>query len=199
MANKIPPVPAGSPPGSAFWNDWYEKLRNLINSGTIAQAWSSIDFAGSNITDIASRNHNNLQGFQGGVAGEYYHTTQAQNTLLGKIASGVYTPTLTNTTNIDTSTTSVAQYMRVNTVVTVSGMVSVDPTAAGIVVLELSLPITSNFANIQECSGVATSADVAGQSAAIMAEITNNRAVMSWTAIDVTDHTMYYTYTYQVI
>lgn len=83
MANKIPPAPVGTLPGSSYWNDWYEKLRNLINSGTISQLWASIDFTASNITDIVTRNHNNLQSFQGGTAGEYYHLTAAEYAALG--------------------------------------------------------------------------------------------------------------------
>lgn len=78
MANKLPPVPYGSPPGSSFWNDWYEKLRTLINTGTVTVVWANIDFSGSNITDIVNRAHNNLQSLQGGAAGEYYHLTAAQ-------------------------------------------------------------------------------------------------------------------------
>lgn len=31
MSNKLPPIPYGSPPGSSFWNDWYEKIRLIIN------------------------------------------------------------------------------------------------------------------------------------------------------------------------
>jgi len=78
MANKLPPVPYGSPPGSSFWNDWYEKLRTLINTGTVTVVWANIDFVGSNITDIVNRAHNNLQSLQGGGPGEYYHLTAAQ-------------------------------------------------------------------------------------------------------------------------
>lgn len=78
MAILLPPIPYGSPPGSSFWNDWYEKLRNLINEGTVTVLWSSINFSGSNLTDIVNRAHNNLQSLQGGVAGEYYHLTSAQ-------------------------------------------------------------------------------------------------------------------------
>ena len=89
MPIKIPPAPSGSPPGSAFWNDWYEKLRNLINSGTISQLWSSIDFTGSNLTDLVTRAHNNLQSFQGGTTGEYYHLTQAQHTAIADNVSRV--------------------------------------------------------------------------------------------------------------
>lgn len=82
MAILLPPVPTGSPPGSGFWNDWYEKLRNIVNTGAIVISWSSINFSGSSITDIVSRAHNNLQSIQGGAAGEYYHLTAAQHAAL---------------------------------------------------------------------------------------------------------------------
>lgn len=78
MAKKIPPAPIGSAPGSVFWNSWYEGIRNLINSGTIASSWASLDFAGSNLTDLVTRQHENLQAMQGGVAGEHYHLSAAQ-------------------------------------------------------------------------------------------------------------------------
>jgi hypothetical protein len=80
MADILPPTPVGVPPGHSFWNDWYEKLRTLVNQGSISVLWSSISFTGSNITDIAARDHNNLQSTQGGVAGEKYHLSSAQHT-----------------------------------------------------------------------------------------------------------------------
>lgn len=82
MAILLPPTPVGVPPGHSFWNDWYEKLRTIVNTGTITVLWGNIDFAGSNITSIASRAHNNLQSLQGGSAGEYYHLTAAQHAAL---------------------------------------------------------------------------------------------------------------------
>lgn len=42
MANKLPPLPVGVAPGSGYWNDWYEKLRTLINSFADAVPWSII-------------------------------------------------------------------------------------------------------------------------------------------------------------
>lgn len=78
----LPPTPVGVPPGHSFWNDWYEKLRQLVNNGAISVIWANIDFAGSNITDIASRAHNNLQSIQGGAPGEYNHLTDAERTLV---------------------------------------------------------------------------------------------------------------------
>ena len=60
MANKLPPLPVGVAPGSGYWNDWYEKLRTLVNSL------------------IGGLLHNSLTGLQGGSAGQYYHLTAAE-------------------------------------------------------------------------------------------------------------------------
>jgi len=47
--------------------------------------WYIINFAGSNLTDIAVRNHDSLQSIQGGTTGEHYHLTAAEHTALGSI------------------------------------------------------------------------------------------------------------------
>lgn len=78
MAQLIPPSPVGVPMGSSTWNQWLETVRQIINSGAAGVLWTNINFAGSNITDLASRAHNNLQSMQGGAAGEYYHLTAAE-------------------------------------------------------------------------------------------------------------------------
>jgi hypothetical protein len=58
MAQFLPPAPSGIPPGHAFWNDWYEKLRTLVNN-TVNIAWSAITgtpttLAGYGITDAGT-------------------------------------------------------------------------------------------------------------------------------------------------
>lgn len=60
MSNKLPPLPVGVAPGSGYWNDWYEKLRTLVN----------------NIA--AGLSHNLLTGLQGGSSGQYYHLTATE-------------------------------------------------------------------------------------------------------------------------
>lgn len=57
--NLLPPSPLGSPPGSGFWNDWYEKLRTLINTIASGFSWTLITdkpttIAGFGITDGVS-------------------------------------------------------------------------------------------------------------------------------------------------
>ena len=77
----LPPPPINDQPGSFTWMEWYRQLRNYVStSGSVP--WYIIDFAGSNITDIAARAHNNLQGLQGGTSGEQYHLTAAQYSAL---------------------------------------------------------------------------------------------------------------------
>lgn len=115
------------------------------------------------------------------------------------LASGTYTPTLNNTTNVAASTAYSCQFIRTGNVVTVSGRVDVDPTAAGAVLLGISLPFASNLANANECAGSAAASGIAGQSAAISGDAANDRASMQWVAVDVTNQPMFFTFTYRVI
>lgn len=114
-------------------------------------------------------------------------------------ASGAYTPTLFNTTNLAASTAYVCQYLRVGNTVTVSGKVDVDPTAAGSTVLGISLPVASNLSAAEQCSGTAAAIAIAGQCAAILGDAANNRALMQWIAVDTTNQAMHFSFTYLVI
>jgi len=58
---------------------WLFLLWKRINSAA-GMTWSLIDKTGSNLTDIETRNHNDLQTKQGGTTDEYYHLTSAQHT-----------------------------------------------------------------------------------------------------------------------
>jgi len=39
---KLPPNPVGVPPGSSYWNDWYEKLRTFVDTITTSVDWTII-------------------------------------------------------------------------------------------------------------------------------------------------------------
>lgn len=67
MAAGVPPPPLNSPSGSYYWLEWYTSLTNFLNETNIP--WSNLNFTGSNITDIITRNHNDLQNIQGGQTG----------------------------------------------------------------------------------------------------------------------------------
>lgn len=66
MAAGVPPPPLNSPSGSYYWLEWYTNLTNFLNGTNIP--WSNLNFSSSNIADIQTRNHNSLQGIQGGTA-----------------------------------------------------------------------------------------------------------------------------------
>lgn len=112
--------------------------------------------------------------------------------------SGTYTPTLTNTTNVSASTPRLATYNRVGNSVTVAGQLDIDPTAPGATLLGISLPIVSDFTTVYQLGGIAVPTSV-GENAGIEADATNNRASLKYTAIDITNHTLVYTFTYQII
>jgi hypothetical protein len=70
------------------------------------------------------------------------------------ITSGTYTPTITNGANVASSIAYTCQYMRVGSTVTVSGAVTIVPTATTTATkLRLSLPVTSNFAAFENAGG----------------------------------------------
>jgi hypothetical protein len=81
----------------------------------------------------------------------------------------------------------------------VSGKVDVDPTAGALTQLGISLPVASNLGSDEDCAGCANAPAVAGQSAAILGDATNNRAQLEWTAVDLANRSFYFTFTYEII
>jgi len=119
---------------------------------------------------------------------------------LALITSGVYTPTLFNVANLSASTAFVCQWLRVGATVTVSGRVDVDPIlTATDTQLGISLPIASNFANSVECAGTAWAPTLTSEGGAILADTVNDRAVLEWKAVDVTNAARFFSFSYQVM
>ena len=75
MPFTLPPPPSQEPSKDTYvWVNWFQSLYQYLTLvGRLA--WSVIDFTGSSITDIASREHKDLQSLQGGTTNEYYHLT----------------------------------------------------------------------------------------------------------------------------
>jgi hypothetical protein len=105
----LPPTPVGVPPGHSFWNDWYEKLRNLINNSNIEIPWTNInDFTGANLTDLPTRNHDDLQNILG--SGTHH---------VPNYSTGTWTPTIVGTTTAGTGTytAQTGEYTRIGNIV----------------------------------------------------------------------------------
>lgn len=77
MTFKLPPPPQSNDLKGPAWQDWFFKLGDAFTR-LASIAWSAIDFTGSNLTDLETKNHNDLDNIQGGAAGDYYHLTADQ-------------------------------------------------------------------------------------------------------------------------
>ena len=77
MAIQLPPIPNNPITDVFVWRDWFFAVSQLlVQQASIA--WTSIDFTGSNLLNIQTRQHNALQSIQGGIASQYYHLTAAE-------------------------------------------------------------------------------------------------------------------------
>jgi hypothetical protein len=113
------------------------------------------------------------------------------------LASGTYTPTLTDGTNVAGSSAFSTHWMRVGNVVTVAGQVQIDPTAAGNTVLNMSLPIASDLTTSSELGG--TAADTADEVVGIIGNSSTNTAQFQYAAVDGSLRNFAFTFTYVVL
>lgn len=114
------------------------------------------------------------------------------------IAFGTYTPTLTNTTNIDSTTAVLANYYRIGDKVTVFGVVVVDPTAAAATEFAMSLPIASNFANSGDVGG-SGAAEAVNEAWACVVDAANDRVKFKTVAVSTAAHNVYFNFSYRII
>lgn len=117
------------------------------------------------------------------------------------LESDTYTPTLVNVANVAASTAYVCQYARVGALVTVCGQVAIDPTAgATLTRLGIPLPIPSSFTAAEQCGGTAAQPDLAGASAAMRGDATNDRAELAYTTgADVASRIWSFIFSYQIL
>jgi len=104
----------------------------------------------------------------------------ALEALLDRSPSGTYTPTLTNTTNLDASTAFACTYIQIGNAVFVAWRFEADATAAAACVMGMSLPVAANFSAASQLNGNGISS--AGNAVRITADTTNDRAQFSWTS-----------------
>jgi hypothetical protein len=97
MAQPLPPIPNQKIGEVHEWRDWFFQLYQNVGGANAPNLWSNIIFTNSNITDIQNRQHNSLQGLQGGnsAATEYYHLSAAQYTGTTNYTNPISTITVT--------------------------------------------------------------------------------------------------------
>lgn len=106
-------------------------------------------------------------------------------------SSGRYTPTITNVTNIDASSCSYLIFQRSDSVVTVFGQITVDPTAAAgaLTRLRISLPsgLSSDFTDAGQAAGAGWYFRTSGNSTnqfgvSVAADVTNDQLEINFAA-----------------
>lgn len=121
----------------------------------------------------------------------------------GDIVSGTYTPTVTIVTNVNTATVATTfNYMRVGSVVTVSGVLNANVnTINSDSTVAISLPIASNFANGFEGSGLAapTTAAFAAENGVVIADATNDRMSINFRSTTTASKAYAVNFTYRII
>src|SRR3990167_800036 len=117
-----------------------------------------------------------------------------------ELAAGVWTPTTNNIANLDGSSASEGQYLRVGSTVSGSVQLSVNPTlTATSTQLELDLPVASNFGVTSDAAGSCGGSDVESEVAEVRADATSDELEILWVTTSLASHEISCSFSYQVI
>lgn len=81
----LQPPPLRTPMNQKAWSDWFRDLHYRLYNGVLS--WAGIDFTGSNLTDIATRNHSGLQNIAGSA--DAYHVSSATFSELARMDAAI--------------------------------------------------------------------------------------------------------------
>jgi hypothetical protein len=112
-----------------------------------------------------------------------------------QLAAATFTATLTNGSNVATSTVRAGRYSRIGDVVTGSLQITIETTGAGATILDFSLPVASAFSDRYGLAGNGNDASIGGS---VYANATDDRATLSFSASGAGTTTWTITFTYTV-
>lgn len=129
-----------------------------------------------------------------GTTGQVLTATTASApswTTLTLPTNGSYAPTITNSTNTDSTVTATTwYYTRTGNMVTVNGRFTADPTlTATSTLFEFSLPIASNLTAREQCTGTAACGTIVGMSAEVQGVSANDTGQVKWISSDINSQT----------
>lgn len=123
----------------------------------------------------------------------------AGNIMGANLFSGTYTPTITNGTNVQSSTAYDLNYSRVGNRVTISGKIDINPTAGATSTdLTFTLPIASDL-SVEENAGGAGFSTTTVSGIAIYAEATLDELKIEFLSVGTASTTYYFTVGYQIL
>lgn len=115
------------------------------------------------------------------------------------LSSGTYVPTLTNGTNVDSSSASAFHWLRVGNVISVAGRIAVDPTTSSVAtVVGISIPVSSTFSTTAQADGPAAAQAVA-ETGVITSGIAVNRVDLNFLAATTASHVIAVSFIYDVL
>lgn len=108
--------------------------------------------------------------------------------------SGVWSPTLTAVTNVDSVTANSSwRWMKIGSIVHFSGSLNVDNTTANALSeVGISLPVVSNFTTFADAGGTAVASTPSSLCGIVKADTVNDVLAMSWQAGSTTDSRQWY-------
>lgn len=117
---------------------------------------------------------------------------------LPPIDSGAYVPVLIEVVNVDSSSVSRCNWLRIGDVVAVGGVLTVDATVpVTLTRVQMTLPVPSVLSSAMVVSG--TGADVEGDTvAAIIGDTASNSAEFNWTANTASERVFSFSYVYRI-
>jgi len=114
------------------------------------------------------------------------------------LQSGKWVPQVTLITNASAASAGTGHFIRMGSEVSFAGRITIDPTATGLVVVEVSLPIPSDFVSVVDAAGT-FAATLTIDGGGIEPNVTNNTLSFSFIASDVANRAFYYTGMYQIL
>lgn len=162
--------------------DWWDVIRNWVAADSSRRSLVSLSSTGAASWGDA----NNIHVMN--PAREDIGTFIAKSVASGasmtySLGSGTYTPTLSAAVNVANLTAYQMMWQRVGNVVTVSGLVQVQPsTGSGDTQARISLPQASDLGFAYQLSGVAVADTTPDHCAYLQADTTNDAAVLRFTA-----------------
>ena len=121
-------------------------------------------------------------------------------------SSSEYTPTATIITNLTSCTPTVDQWAKIGNRVWVSGYVTIQPTATGVLCTwRHSLPFSSNFSLLYDCEGSGCARQnatpplsIAGETVSVEADTTNNEAFFTYYPTTLSSKNLFYMFMYKI-
>ena len=117
---------------------------------------------------------------------------------LGNVFSSTYTPAISNTSNCTLSFAYTTGFFRVGDMVTVSGVIDIDPTASGAVSFQMTIPVASNLGTIADLGG--TFGDASNYAMGVIyGNVANDTAQFAYIATGTAAQSLAFTFSYRVI